>query len=131
MVMSDMRYIGELIREYETTKRGHLDERAILVLHMIENSITYPPLERITTKDLSKIDECIKQLVKDLRRDKQYLFSVRIEKIWKKRKHLCEQAKLSHEVKDDYMDAIEYHEEIKWLRNERKRLAQSDLNRPC
>ena len=129
--MSDMRYIGELIEEYETTKRGDLDERAILVLHMIENSITYPPLERITTKDLSKIDECITQLVKDLRRDKQYLFSVRIEKIWKKRKHLCEQAKLSHEVKDDYMDAIEYHEEVKWLRNERKRLAQSDLKRPC
>ena len=131
MVMSDMRYIKDLIQEYEATKRGDLDQRALLVLQMIENSITYPPLERITKKDLSKIDECITQLVKDLRKDKQYLFSVRISKIWKKRKHLCEQAELWHEVKDDYMDSIEYHEEVKWLRDERKRLAQGDLKRPC
>ena len=124
MVMKNMQYMKDLIEEYETTKRGDLDKRSILVLQMIEHSITYPPLERITKKDLSKIDECVKQLVRDLRKNEQYLFSVRISKIWKKREHLCQLAKTWHQVKQDYMDNIEYHEEIKWLRDEHKRLTR-------
>ena len=124
MVTKIMHHITNLLEKYEATKREDLDTRSIFVLEMIEHTITFPPLEKFTKKDLSKIDACVKQLVRDLRRDKQYLFSVRISKIWKKREHLCELAKISHELEQDYMDNIEYHEEIKWLRDERKRLAK-------
>ena len=117
-----MSHIMSLVKECETLTREDLDARAILVLEMIEISITYPPLEKTTKKEISKVDECVKQLIKDLRKNKQYLFSVRISKIWKKREHLCELAKIWHQVKQDYMDNIEYHEEVKWLRDERKRL---------
>ncbi|MFX1485466.1 MAG: hypothetical protein ACFFCP_20010 [Promethearchaeota archaeon] len=117
-----MQHIMDLLEQYETAKKGDLDARSALVLEMIEHAITYPPLERLSKKDLSRIDQCVRQLVKDLRKDKQYLFSVRISKIWKKREHLCELAKIWHEVEHDYMDNIEYHEEIKWLRDERIRL---------
>lgn len=121
-MISKMREVYDLLKEYESAKKEDLDTRSIIVLELIEHAITYPPLERISEKDLSKIDKYVKQLVEDLRRDKQYLFSVRISKIWKKRVHLCELAKIWHEVQDDYMDNLEYHEEVKWLRSERKRL---------
>jgi hypothetical protein len=123
--MRTMQHIDELIEEYEATKREDLVARSILVLQMIEHSITYPPLRKITEEDLSEIDRYVKQLVKDLRKDDQYLFSVRLMKIWKKREHLCELAKLWHEVKNDYMDSLEYHEEVKWLRDERKRIIEN------
>jgi hypothetical protein len=117
-----MTHISELLEKYEQAKKEDLDSRAILVLEMIEHSITYPPLERITKTDLSNIDACVQQLVRDLRKDKQYLFSVRIAKTWKKREHLCQLAITWHEVNKDYMDEIEYHEEIKWIKDERMRL---------
>ncbi|MFW9805605.1 MAG: hypothetical protein ACFFFK_02605 [Candidatus Thorarchaeota archaeon] len=117
-----MQRIEDLIEECGNAKKMDLNKRATIVLQMIEHTITYPPLERITKDDLAEIDKCVKDLVKDLRKNKQYLFSVRISKIWGKREHLCELAKLWHQLKHDYMDNIEYHEEIKWLRNERKKL---------
>jgi hypothetical protein len=117
-----MTHISELLEEYEQAKKEDLDSRAILVLEMIEHSITYPALERITEKELSNIDACVQQLVRDLRKDKQYLFSVRIAKTWKKREHLCDLAMTWHEVNKDYMDEIEYHEEIKWIKDELMRL---------
>lgn len=123
--MRTMQHIDELIEEYEATKREDLVARSILVLQMIEHSITYPPLRKITEEDLSEIDRYVKQLAKDLRKDDQYLFSVRLMKIWKKREHLCELAKLWHEVKNDYMDSLEYHEEVKWLRDERSRMGRN------
>ncbi len=122
--MKNMQGISSLIEDFEKAKKEDLDARSIVVLQMIEHSITYPPLEHLTKKDLSKIDQCVKQLIRDLRKNEQYLFSVRISKIWEKREHLCELAKLSHQVKHDYMDNIEYHEEIKWLRDERERLTR-------
>ena len=124
--MNNLQYIKDLIENYELTNREDLDTRSILVLQMIEHSITYPPLEKLTKKDLSIIDESVKQVVRDLRKNEQYLFSVRISKIWKKREHLCQLAKTSHQVKQDYMDSIEYHEEIKWLRDEREKLASKN-----
>jgi hypothetical protein len=117
-----MAHISELVRKYEQAKKEDLDSRVIFVLEMIEHSITYPPLERMSKNDISSIDTCIQQLVRDLRKDKQYLLSVRIAKTWKKREHLCQLAKTWHEVNKDYMDEIEYHEEIKWIRDERNRL---------
>ncbi|PNX51004.1 MAG: hypothetical protein BV458_12210 [Thermoplasmata archaeon M9B2D] len=86
---------------------------------MIEKTITYPPLETFTKKDILNTGECVQQLVRDLRKKKEYLFAVRISKIWKNREHLCQLGKSWHEIKDDFMDEIEYHEEIRWLRDER------------
>jgi hypothetical protein len=119
-----MPHVTDLIEKYESMKRENLDSRALLVLEMIEHSITYPPLERITKEDISRIDACVKELVKDLRKDRQYLFSVRISKTWKKREHLCEMAMTWNEISRDYMDEIEYHEEIRWIKEEQKRLAE-------
>jgi hypothetical protein len=112
----------DLIENYEAVERADLDTRAVLVLEMIEETITYPPLESITKRNVSRVDVCVQQLVKDLRKNKQYLFAVRISKTWKKREQLLKLGKNWHEIKDDFMDEIEYHEEIKWLRDERDRL---------
>jgi len=117
-----MSHIIELLKEYEKVKKNDLDTRAIFVLEMIERVITYPPVEPHTGKDISIINENVQRLVKDLRKDKQFLFSVRISKIWKKREHLVQLAKNWHEIKNDFMDEINYHEEIKWLRVERLKL---------
>jgi len=117
-----MSHMIELLKEYEKVGKKDLDTRAILVLDMIERVITYPPVESFTRKEISTIDENVQCLVKDLRKNKQFLFSVRILKIWKKREHLLQLAKAWHEIDKDYMDEIEYHEEIKWLRDERKNL---------
>jgi len=114
-----MGQLKDLIKEYENAKKADLDYKAILVLEMIEKTITYPPLETFTKKDISNTGECVQQLVRDLRKKKQYLFAVRISKIWKNREHLCQLGKSWHEIKDDFMDEIEYHEEIRWLRDER------------
>lgn len=127
-----MSHIIELHKEYEKVKKNDLDTRAIFVLDMIERIIAYPPVESHTEKDISIIDENVQSLVKDLRKDKQYLFSVRIAKIWKKREHLLQLAKNWYAIDDDFMDEIEYHEEIKWLRDERKKLIvkQQEKSKP-
>lgn len=117
-----MGQLKDLIKEYENAKKADLDYKAMLVLEMIEKTITYPPLETFTKKDISNTGECVQQLVKDLKKNKQYLFAVRIAKIWKNREHLCQLGKSWHEIKDDFMDEIEYHEEIRWLRDERTKL---------
>ena len=122
--MKNMQQIEDLIEECGKAKKMDLNKRTIIVLQMIEHTITYPPLEKISKDDLSEIDRCVKDLVKDLRKNEQYLFSVRISKIWEKREHLCELAKMWHQLKHDYMDNIEYHEEIKWLRDERKKMTR-------
>jgi hypothetical protein len=118
-----MANLHELIKNYEKADSSDLSRRAHFVLEMIEETITYPPPCNITNEELTQIDEKVQQLTQDLRKDKQYLFSVRILKIWRKREHLLQMAKIWHGVHDDYMDAIEYHQEIRWLRDERRRLA--------
>jgi len=40
-----MPHLRDLIKNYEAVKSDELDTRAILVLEMIEKTITYPPLE--------------------------------------------------------------------------------------
>lgn len=120
-----MPHLIDLIEEYRKVKKDDLDMRMVFVLEMIEKAITYPPTEPITSSDVQAIGEYTERLVKDLRKDKQYLCSVRISKIWKKRKHLCQLAETWHEIDKDYIDEIEYHEEIKWLRDERMKLLRT------
>ncbi len=117
-----MSHMIELLKKYEKVEKKDLDTRAILVLDMIERVITYPPVESFTRKEISTVNGNVQRLVKDLRSDEQFLFSVRISKIWKNREHLLQLAETGHEIQKDYMDEIEYHEEIKWLIEERKRL---------
>jgi hypothetical protein len=113
----------DLIQNYEKLTKKNLHGRTILVLEMIERVITFPPVEPVSKEELAMIDGFVQEIMEDLRKDKQYLFSVRIGKIWKNRKHICQLGENWHKVKKDYMDDIEYHEEIKWLRDERKRIA--------
>jgi hypothetical protein len=122
-----MSQLKDLIKDFEALKSEDLDTRAILVLDMIEKTITYPSLETFSKKDILKTGECVQKLVRDLRKNKQYLFAVRISKIWKNREHLCQLAKNWHEIRDDFMDEIEYHEEVKWLRDEQVRLTQKKV----
>jgi hypothetical protein len=117
-----MSQLKDLIKNFEAAKSDDLDTRAILVLEMIEKTVTYPSIETFSKKDISNTGECVQKLVSDLRKNKQYLFAIRISKIWKQREHLCQLAKNYHQIKDDFMDEIEYHEEIKWLRDEQERL---------
>ncbi len=123
--MKTVPHVIDLIKAYQKVNEEHLTTRTIFVLEMIEKVITYPPTESITSKDVQIIDNYTQQLEKDLRKDKQYLLSVRISKIWKKRDHLIELARNWHEIEKDYIDEIEYHQEIKWLRDERRKLIQS------
>ena len=120
-----MAQLIDLMHGYEKLQRNELDQRSIFVLEMIERVITYPPVETITEKETATIDRYVRETTRDLRRDKQYLFSVRIGKIWKKREHLVQLGKNWHLVQKDYMDEIEYHEEIKWLRDERRRILKT------
>ena len=117
-----MGIVLDLIQSYEKLKKNELHQRTILVLEMIERVITYPPVESVTDEELSTIDQYVRDVINDLRRDKEYLFSVRIAKIWKMQDHLIQLGKNWHNVQEDYMDEIEYHEEIKWLKDERKRI---------
>ena len=117
-----MGIVLDLIQSYEKLKKNELHQRTILVLEMIERVITYPPVESVTDEELSTIDQYVRDVINDLRRDKEYLFSVRIAKIWKMRDHLIQLGKNWHNVQEDYMDEIEYHEEIKWPKDERKRI---------
>lgn len=112
----------DLIQNYGKLTKKNLHGRTILVLEMVERVITFPPVESVSKEELSMIDGFVQEIMEDLRKDKQYLFSVRIGKIWKNRKHICQLGENWHKVKKDYMDDIEYHEEIKWLRDERKRI---------
>ena len=120
-----MPHLIDLIKEYQKIKKEDLDTRTAFVLEMIEKVITYPPTEPFTKNDILIIDGYTQQLLKDLRKDKQYLRNVRISKIWKKREHLLQLAKTWHEIEKDYIDEIEYHQEIKWLRDERRKLILS------
>ena len=122
-----MPHLIDLIEEYRKVKKDDLDRRMVFVLEMIEKAITYPSTEPITSSDVQAMDEYTNQLVKDLRKDRQYLCSVRISKIWKKRRHLCQLAEISHEIDKDYIDEIEYHEEIKWLAGDQGHRALSRL----
>jgi hypothetical protein len=119
-----MGQITDLIKNYEKIENSELDKRALLVLEMIERVLTYPPLETISVKELSTIDKNVLELTRDLRKKRKYLFSTRLSKIWKTKNHLLQLAKNWHDVKDDFMDEIEYHEEIKWLKDEQARLSK-------
>lgn len=120
-----MAQLIDLMNGYEKLHKKELNKRSILVLEMIERIITYPPVETISEKEITTIEKYVREITRDLRRDKQYLFSVRIGKIWKKREQLIQLGKNWHLVQKDYMDEIEYHEEIKWLRDERRRILKT------
>jgi len=114
----------DLIESYEKLKKNELHTRSILLLEMIERVITYPPVEAVSEEEIATIDGYVREIIRDLRKNNQYLFGLRIGKIWKNREHLVQLGKNWHMIQKDYMDEIEYHEEIKWLRDERIRILQ-------
>ncbi len=121
-MVNKMAQLFDLIQSYDKLTKKELHKRTILVLEMIERVITYPPVEAVSDKEISTIDGYVHEIIRDLRKNKQNLFSVRIGKIWKTRDHLIQLGKNWHMVQKDYMDEIEYHEEIKWLKDERRKI---------
>ncbi|MFX1263083.1 MAG: hypothetical protein ACFFAZ_13430 [Promethearchaeota archaeon] len=112
-----MSRLTDLIKQFKDEDRKNVKERTVLVLEMVQYALTYPPLGDITEKEQSSIYRCICELAKDLD-DK--VFAARLKKMWKRRKHLLQIAENAHEVSRDYMDNLEYHEEIAWLVEERE-----------
>lgn len=112
-----MSHLTDLIREFKAEDRKNVEARTAIVLEMVQYGLTYPPLGNITEKEESSVYSCICDLTKDLD-DK--IFAARLKKTWKRREHLLLIAQNAHEYARDYMDNLEYHEEIAWLVEERK-----------
>ncbi len=113
-----MSHLKKLTEEFVETTELDQKMRIRLVLEMIEYGITYPPQETIEPNELKAVKNCVHQLINELEYDGEHLFADRIHKLWKKREHLLRIAENAHRLKNDYMDDIEYHEEIKWIRDQ-------------
>ena len=111
-----MSHLKDLVGLFEESNELSLNLRLKLVLEMIEYSITYPPIEKIEPTETASVTECVHEIIKQIECEDEHLLADRIHKIWKKRGHLLQIAANAHQMKHDYMDDLEYHEEVKWLR---------------
>ena len=111
-----MSHLNDLVGMFKETNELNLNLRLKLVLEMIEYSITYPPKETIEPIEIASVTDCVHAVIKQIEDAGKHLLADRIHKIWKKRGHLLQIATNAHHLKQDYMDDLEYHEEIMWLR---------------
>jgi hypothetical protein len=107
-----------LAENYDETSNRDENLRVKLILEMIEYNITYPPPIRIETHELQAVNERVHHMTRELERKGQKLLAKRIHKIWEKRDHLLQIAENAHHLDHDFMDTLEYHEEIRWVRNQ-------------
>ncbi len=107
-----------LAENYDETSKKDENLRVKLILEMIEYNITYPPPIRIETHELHAVNERVHEIIKELEGRGEKLLAKRIHKIWKKRNHLLQIAENAHHLDHDFMDTLEYHEEIRWIRNQ-------------
>jgi hypothetical protein len=117
-----MSYLKELVEKFYKTDDEDYHDRLCIVLEMIEYTVTYPRPDTVEEWELIAVDACVKRATSELEAKKEHLLAKRVNKIWKKRDQLLEIAENAHHVKGDYMDNMEYHEEIKWIRNLMKEL---------
>ncbi len=117
-----MSHLKDLVKLFEEANELDLNQRLKLVLEMIEYSITYPPSEAIEPVEIASVTNCVHASIKQIESAGHHLLADRIHKIWKKRGHLLQIAENAHQLKHDYMDDLEYHEEIMWIRSEIERL---------
>ena len=117
-----MSYLKELVERFYKTKDEDYHARLCILLEMVEFTVTYPRPGRVEEWELIAVDACVKRATSELEAKKEHLLAQRINKIWKKRDHLLQIAENAHHVKEDYMDNMEYHEEIKWIRDLMKEL---------
>ena len=111
-----MSHLKDLVRLFEETNELDLNLRLKLILEMMEYSITYPPPETIEPVEIAAVTDCVHAVTKQIESAGEHLLADRIHKIWKKRGHLLQIAENAHHMRHDYMDDLEYHEEILWIR---------------
>jgi hypothetical protein len=113
-----MSHLTDLVDRFYQTSKADQNTKIRLVLEMIEYTITYPPAQSIENYEISFVRRCVQRVIRIIEARGEHLLADRIDKIWKKREHLLQIAENAHHLKGDYMDDIEYHEEIMWLRNQ-------------
>jgi hypothetical protein len=116
--------LSEILASFDKKDASDRDGRALIVLQMIEFTVTYPPLGKITENELQEVEARVDSLVKQYKR--RSLFARRIHKIWRRREHLLQLVKIAHSTEGDYMDVIEYHEEVAWLREQQRKLLRGE-----
>jgi hypothetical protein len=119
-----MSHLSELLASFDKKETSDRDGRALIVLKMIEFAVTYPPLGNITEKELQEVGSRVESLMKQYKR--RSLFARRVHKIWQRRGHLLKLVEIAHSTEGDYMDVIEYHEEVAWLRDQQRRLIRGE-----
>jgi len=113
-----MSHLKDLVSLFKETDDTEYNMRMKLVFEMMEYSLTYPPPETIEPTETKNVANCVHAVIKEVEDRGDHLLADRIHKIWKKREHFLQIAENAHHLKGDYMDDIEYHEEIKWIRDE-------------
>ncbi len=113
-----MSHLTDLVDKFYLTGKADENMKIRLVLEMVEYTITYPPAQQIENYEISFVRRCVQRVIRIIEARGEHLLADRINKIWKKREHLLQIAENAHHLKKDYMDDIEYHEEIMWLRNQ-------------
>ena len=112
-----MSYLKELVERFYKTDDADYKARLCIALEMIEFTVSYPRPESVEEWELIAVDAGIKRVTSELEAKKEHLLAHRVNQIWKKRDHLLQIAENAHHVRDDYMDNMEYHEEVKWIRD--------------
>lgn len=119
-----MSHLKKLVEEFCNTDENELGMRVALVLEMMEFVLTYPPPEICDDVKMASLTKCVHIVTTALEAKGRHLFADRIGKIWRKRNRLLLIAENAHHLRGDYMDDIEYHEEIKWIRDQKCIAAQ-------
>jgi hypothetical protein len=109
----------ELMRLFQEDE-DDVEKRLSAVLGMLEFVLEHPFNCSLGEKQISAISSCIEEIRPQL--GKQPVMMKRISKIWKRRQHLLDVARYVHRHHEDYMDSIEYHQEVQWLKIQRRLL---------
>ncbi len=114
--MSHLKY---LVEQFDEADESELGTRVALALDMIEFVVSYPQSEICDDEEISSVTKRVHLVTTALEAKGQHLFADRICKIWRKRNHLLMIAENAYHLRGDYMDDLEYHEEIKWIRDQK------------
>ena len=122
-----MSHLKDLINHFSKTEESERDLRERLVLEMIDYTIMYPPPHSVS-EDLDNVAICIHKVVRELIEMGEHILARRIHKIWGQRDHLLQLAENASRVSHNYMDALEYHQEVKWVKKEMSFLPTDSLH---
>jgi hypothetical protein len=112
-----MSHLKDLIEKFDNTSLSKHQVRTRLVLEMVAFTIRYPPSDLIDPAEIAAVDICVHTVIDEIEARKDHLFADRIGKIWKKRDYLLQLAYNAEHTSNNYMDVLEYHEEVKWIKD--------------